>query len=136
MSYCFHFTLGFPDFYQTILILYRILGFCLESILFQSSISISNLFQSYVYYLSRPSHRPDHVWSPIAKCKQNGFKFKEIFSLVTFMSFCEKSCFLLKSLTLLCTARYAMFQFHARENKKKKAKTYIRKPVNGAMGHG
>lgn len=29
-----------------------------------------------------------------------------------------------------------MFQFHARENKKKKAKTYIRKPVNGAMGHG
>ncbi|XP_066922132.1 tubulin polyglutamylase TTLL7-like [Clytia hemisphaerica] len=31
---------------------------------------------------------------------------------------------------------YAMFQFHARENKKKKSKTFIRKPVNGAMGHG
>jgi len=32
---------------------------------------------------------------------------------------------------------YAMFQFHHRELKKKKrSKTYIRKPVNGAMGHG
>ena len=30
-----------------------------------------------------------------------------------------------------------MFQFQARELKKKKRqRTYIRKPVNGAMGHG
>lgn len=39
--------------------------------------------------------------------------------------------------TWVLPGEYAMFQFQARELKrKKKTKTYIRKPVNGAMGHG
>lgn len=40
--------------------------------------------------------------------------------------------------TWILPGEYSMFQFQARESKKKKkrSKTYIRKPVNGAMGNG